>query len=395
MLLSDFLKILHNNIGTDCNNQDYIVYICPLIMRKPKTAAEQQDEENDKYYPYSGKEEEKDFLGKIYNGRAALPKEKARMIRKYYDASAFESKLVLLGENARKDMVGELAKHDVHCSVETLPKVCEKLMGAFITAAAMGIRDIDTSKIDVNQEATIPPYDDRELKSKFGAYLLRETRQVCPNYGCMKSLCQSTDNKSAFDYSVVQIDPKFERDNVENLIALCPECARKYLFSLTTDSINRMVDIKLEISNLADADEVLSQQTIVDGVGRVIQQIARIPLEKAEKLNYSPSQIIKKMDRQNPTLYIKIHSLAARYYLDVERLFKDMAIEGIVNYDKFCNQMRYQYLSLAERGGLSPTEIFEKLVNWLHETTHEEKTGCEVVVSYFVQKCEVFDVIAK
>lgn len=67
--------MLHSYIGTDCDKQDYIVYIQTLVMRAPMTPEEEKEDDNDNYYPYRGKPEEQDFLLRIYNGRP-LPKKK-------------------------------------------------------------------------------------------------------------------------------------------------------------------------------------------------------------------------------------------------------------------------------------------------------------------------------
>lgn len=45
--------------------------------------------------------------------------------------------------------------------------------------------------------------------------------------------------------------------------------------------------------------------------------------------------------------------------------------------------------------GLSQDEIFEKMVDWLQDATHENRSSCEVIISYFIQKCEVFDAITE
>ena len=42
---------------------------------------------------------------------------------------------------------------------------------------------------------------------------------------------------------------------------------------------------------------------------------------------------------------------------------------------------------------LSQTVIFDNLVRWLHENTDEDMEVCAIVISYFIQSCEVFDVI--
>ena len=395
MKLCEYLDILHSYIGTNCHNQDFIPYLCTLVMRAPKTPAEIKAEENDEYYPYSGKDSEKDFLGRVYSGKRDFPKQKARIIKSRYFPRRFGEEITALGKTARGEMVAALAKHNIICSVETLPQICIELMGLFFDAAAIGISEIDSSLVGDGKELTIPVYEDADLKKKYGVHLLAEARQLCPYDRCFKPLYQAKEDKSAFDYSVVQINPRLKRDTADNLIALCPECARKYMFSLTPEKVERLEDIKLKLTSLMEALESMSEEKIVAGVERVLQKIAAIPFDQVLELKYDPAQVIKKMDKSDPALYIEIHGLAGRYYPDVEGIFKQMEAENLCDYDKFCYQMKFQYKALAGQGTLSQREIYDGLSEWVHETTHEDMSFCKVVVSFFVQKCEVFDVISE
>lgn len=393
MTFSEYLKILHSYIGVECDNQDYIPYLLTLIMREPSTEAEIKADEQNEYYPYNGASSEKDYLGRIYNGKA-LPKKKARMIKKYFGTEAFVQEFESVESEAREKMVSELAAYGVVCSIDTLPDVCEELIGLFIDAAVMGIDTVDVSLVGDGKELTLPVYDDSDLKQKYGVHLLAETKQLCPNDKCTAQLYQDVEGRSAFDYTIVQLNPRLPRDTVDNLIALCPECARKYMFNITLEKMHRLEDIKLRLTMWMEAFSEISDEKIVDGVERVLQKISQIPITRTMELNYNPSEVAKKMDGTDPALFIKIHSFVSKYYPDVESLFKQLEMEGTVDYDRFCSQMKYQYKDLANQG-LEQSQIFDGLVSWLASSTNEEKTPCEVVVSFFVQKCEVFDVISE
>ena len=396
MKLGEYLQILHSYIGTECENQEYIPYICTLIMREPSTPADQKADDNNAYYPYYGFDKaEKDYLGRIYNAKRDLPKQKARMIKARYFPKAFTDSFGPLGKTARAAMIDALKPYGVSCSIQTLPRACTELIGLFVDAAVMGIYEVDASLVSDGKELTIPVYDDTDLKKKYGVHLLAETRQLCPYDRCFKPLYQDEDNKSAFDYNVVQINPKLKQDTPDNLIALCPECARKYMFNLTPEKVERLEDIKLKLTSLMEAMESISEEKIVAGVERVLQKISAIPFDQAMDLKYDPTEVIKKMDKTDPALYIEIRGFAGSYYPDVESIFKQLQAENQCDYDKFCYQMKFQYKALADQGTLTQREIYDELCEWVHETTHEDMSSCKVVVSFFVQKCEVFDVISE
>ena len=45
--------------------------------------------------------------------------------------------------------------------------------------------------------------------------------------------------------------------------------------------------------------------------------------------------------------------------------------------------------------GYSQDQIFYEMTKWLYDATNEKWRDCEIVIAYFTQKCEVFDVIAE
>lgn len=393
MTLSECLKLLHSYIGTDCDNQDYIVYLQTLIMRAPMTEAEENADNEDKYYLYKGTTNEKDFLLRVYNGSKQLPKKKARMIKKYYSPVAFKAVFSEIDDAARSNFVDELRVKGINCTNDELPDYCEELLHLLIDAAAVGVTEIDVSLIGEN-EATLPVYDDTNLKKKYGVHLLTEASNHCPYDGCFKPLRIGTAPNSMFDYSIVRINPKITTETVDNLIALCPECGRKYRVEIDEEKQYRLEDIKLSLSSTMEAMDVLTEDKVVAGIERVIGKIPGIPIERIMELNYKPTQVANKMDKTDPALFVKINTYVAGYYPDVRDLFKQAEVESGFNFEKFCSQVKFKFTDIKDRG-LSQGKIFDSLVDWLAGATNEDREPCEVIISYFVQKCEVFDVIPR
>lgn len=392
MTLSECLKLLHSYIGTDCDNQDYIVYLQTLIMRAPMTEAEEKADDEDNYYPYKGSADEKDFLLRVYNGTRPFPKKKARMIKKYYSPVGFKDAFSDIDVSARSNFVNELHGKGINCTNDELPDYCEELLHLLIDAAAVGVSEIDVSLIG-ETEATLPVYDDTNLKKKYGVHLLSETNNHCPYDGCFKPLRIGTAPSSMFDYSIVRINPKITTDTEDNLIALCPECGRRYRVEIDEEKQYRLEDIKLRLSSMKEAMDILSEDRIVAGIERVIGKIPGIPIERIIELNYRPTQVANKMDKTDPALFMKINAYVAGYYPDVRDLFKQVEAESGFNFEKFCSQVKFKFIDI-KNSGLTQGQIFDELVDWLAGATNEDREPCEVIISYFVQKCEVFDVIS-
>lgn len=155
-----------------------------------------------------------------------------------------------------------------------------------------------------------------------------------------------------------------------------------------------MADIKRHLMLEANAIEALADSKIEEGVNRVLRKISTTPFTELIPLNYDPVEVKRKIKRDNVPLFIKIQSSVNIYYLYVENLFQQLSKEGQLRFEPFSMQVKLNYWNLRDQG-LSQSDIYYKLVDWLAKNTNESKEPCEVIISYFVQKCEVFDVIAE
>ena len=93
----------------------------------------------------------------------------------------------------------------------------------------------------------------------------------------------------------------------------------------------------------------------------------------------------------------KVLSYVRENYNLVDNNLKNLNKEQVLRQRVFSAQIKNLFIDFDETTvdgePLSQTVIFDNLVRWLHENTDEDMEVCAIVVSYFVQSCEVFDVI--
>jgi hypothetical protein len=54
------------------------------------------------------------------------------------------------------------------------------------------------------------------------------------------------------------------------------------------------------------------------------------------------------------------------------------------------SQIKTHYLLLKQQGG-NQKEIFEAMVSWLQKQTKQDnREASEIIISYFIQNCEIF-----
>ena len=215
-----------------------------------------------------------------------------------------------------------------------------------------------------------------------------ECHGICPNDGCTHSLLASIDGTTQLCCKVLVLDES-RPATPENLLPLCPSCYAKVKQSQDPRVRRRMQELKEQLLWESKQQAILADEHLEHNIEQVLNRIVLTPPEKLEPLNYTPVSVRKKIEPRHNLLYVKVLNYVTAYYSKVDQWLKQLDQEGTLRFQALCNQMRVSYLKL-ELDGLSQPEIFQQLVEWLHGNTHQDRSACEVVVSYFVQNCEVF-----
>ncbi len=183
-------------------------------------------------------------------------------------------------------------------------------------------------------------------------------------------------------------------ESFENKIALCKDCHDAYDAHKTVDSYNEMLELKRRLNLELKAKKMLSGENIEDELTAVIKSLScanNEDLEGAERMRYDTLQVSQKVDI--PYLCKRIEGDVTSYYPFCRKKFKEIADAG----DKFtiiCLSVKKNYLKLKAQG-LDKEEIFEQLTDWLESKTHAGRNACEIMISFFVQNCDVYDEISK
>lgn len=249
-----------------------------------------------------------------------------------------------------------------------------------------------TKKRLSNQESQILVFDPSP-KDKYGTVLVAEVGSMCPGEGCPNQLYVRINGHLELCYDVVVIDPTLPEDDTSNLIAMCPTCAAKYRAD-HTQSMQWLQTRKQQLQDSYDDRELSSPEIVQEGVRRLLQKIPQMKLSQDVDFNYDPVPVRQKIEDDNVELFIRVKGQVNAYYSEVHEALQDLGREGLLRFKPFCAQVRKLYLEYAEKGYDQP-RIYREMTRWLFDGTHEDWDYCQIVISYFIQKCEVFDVIAE
>lgn len=324
-------------------------------------------------------------LKKYYNGGNGISR-LAKKISSHLDTQKFEMFLEKYPSGTTMLIRDALLPFDSQIDEFNCYEKSANMFKEIIIAAATQKRK---SKKNSNVPFDSPTVGD--IDPDFRTRLLLEASGICANDNCNKPLYINKGQNYQTYLECVVIDNTLPPDSFENTIAFCPECAAKFKMSSVSDEIQRVKQIKKRLLQNAADRKMLSESQVTDGVKRVIQKISETLTYQPEiQLSYDPLTVDQKLLSISKPLCIKVKSLVTAYYNVVFNAFTQMDKAKVIRFEPFSLQMKMNYIQLVE-GGTEPNKIFDKLVDWIAEMTNEDRTWCEIVVSYFVQKCEVYN----
>lgn len=205
--------------------------------------------------------------------------------------------------------------------------------------------------------------------------------------------CLSSEKESAF----VSIAPKpVDFNHKSNKICLCDCCASDYEECPTSDKFRIMVDKKYYLAQKATIDSSLDKAKLDEEIITVLSSLKNIKsFDGLAKFREKPLELKQKI-YDNENLKEDIDDDVKKYYHFIRKQLSDLddcdsEFRIIASQFQICYQKLSKSLTDQE-------EIYYKIVDWVLselKLTDKYRTSSKIVVSFFVQNCEVFDEISK
>lgn len=213
--------------------------------------------------------------------------------------------------------------------------------------------------------------------------LLAETGGKCQKCGRVLGI-----KKEGNDINYAKVVRLSKTDEV----VLCVECERE-IQSASEEEKSALLSDKRDLENLMVARDAASRYTIEKQIEQVLREVNLMDVTDGTQLKIDPVKVENKIFDKR---------LKERVLFDVRRLYQGvndaldrLAGENMLNVDKFAKSVKRMYEDASE-SQLSQSAIYNLLVETLFEKTGRKyREACEIIISYFVQRCEVFDEITK
>ena len=129
--IGQFLHILRGCIAThEKSIQGFCCYVFSLII----SPADDTEDDNDAYHPFS-KKSEKSAANKMYKGERGIPEQVVRVAYGRFYKAAFVDEIYKLSDDKKIDLCNDLKKYGVTCTISNVDEVCAEIFHQIINAA--------------------------------------------------------------------------------------------------------------------------------------------------------------------------------------------------------------------------------------------------------------------
>lgn len=398
----DFFDIMWSYMANPENEEsnkqgrpEFLISLFDLMIRTPQTEVEDQMSEDGKLNPLSNKE--LDTINKYCSGTRKIPKKDAKNILKRINSGrSFIDRIEFTAPGAKKSIRNELRNKGFNVTSASLGEVCFEILKTFLNKFKDGENSVAPSDLWDNQN-TITRLQ-----------LVQDVNLKCPL--CGQELTKAGEYKAISNYDIVHIFPdnlaikdksKFfkiksapkDSDALDNKIPLCLNCANLYLENPTVEDYQSLVNTKRRISIESHLAKGLNQLTLEENLTKVIKGLKNIkPDMNVMPISYDAHKVEEKIS-SDYSLQGTVNFYVMGYYNKIRDEFSNMAGDSFY-FDDLATTMKLAYVKF-KREKLDQEEIFEQLANWILKKANLEKEysiAVRIIVAFFVQNCEVFEV---
>jgi len=322
-----------------------------------------------------------------YTKRKLLPKKLAGTIVYRLTPEILAERINERSDTSRTLLADDLKGYDASLNAEN---VADAIAGWIVEIIQQSAGLVSQTALQKQQQQLLAS----DLKAKYGDYLLGETDGYCPFPGCGRQLTITNNGKAVHTYEVSLID-KQKSAAPDNLMAMCPQCYATYLLDNSRKLPRELREIKRILSTHKQSVHLLDDLPLEKGIVGVIKKIKTLGEKELFGASLDPKEIKQKLSpSQDMALYIAVNGYVTTYYTRIKEIMMNLDKRGEIDYDEIQDQVHAFYKRL-KKANKSRLETFNEIAGKIHRVTLQDDLYCQIVVSYFVQSCEVFDAITE
>lgn len=179
----------------------------------------------------------------------------------------------------------------------------------------------------------------------------------------------------------------------KNVIPLCESCHGKFDKPRTVEEYRMLLSIKKRLLARSGQEAIWKQYHIEEEISEIIEALYKdFDDNQTSETNFIPKDISHKTNDSisRPTVR-KIRNNVRDYYFLIRNKMASVDKSRMDFSTIVSHQIRGYYLKQKQMG-LDQQAIFDNIVRWiLVKTKPQSIDGAEILASFFVQNCEVFE----
>jgi hypothetical protein len=183
-------------------------------------------------------------------------------------------------------------------------------------------------------------------------------------------------------------------NSLENVIALCPSCHRKYDKDFQVSEMIKLRAIKDRFLAEAKARATIAEHTIQEQVYAILDRITALGSDELDipPTRFDASTIDNKLRTDiSPLQKLEIKTNAVTFYVRIRDHIRALEQNDQLAIRILQNQVNTYYLAMQREHPNNKDAVFNFVAQWISTRTQRSLLAAKVLTSFFVQNCEVFD----
>jgi hypothetical protein len=184
-------------------------------------------------------------------------------------------------------------------------------------------------------------------------------------------------------------------NSLENVIALCPSCHRKYDKDFQVSEFIKLRAIKDQFLAEAKARASVAEHTIQEQIYEILDRITALSSDELDMPapRFDASTIDRKLRTgMSPLQKHEIKTSAVTFYIRIRDHIRALEQNDQLAVRILQNQVNTYYLTMQREHPGNKDAVFNFVAQWISTRTQRSLLAAKVLTSFFVQNCEVFDV---
>ncbi len=175
-------------------------------------------------------------------------------------------------------------------------------------------------------------------------------------------------------------------------IVTCADCASR-VNSMTPDEVDHLEQEQLAIEALTQAEDQIATDRLEFEIEAVLSEVDDMDESQSATLRHDPVRVESKV--RDKRLCGRIRSDVLRLYDGIDDILDRLSGTSAINADRLGRQINRMYED-ARENGLTEQQVYQVISGRIDDhTCHKYPEACNAIVSYYVQRCDVFREIAE